>query len=237
MIKAALFDVYGTCVDWRRGVADVARPMLAERGCDTSLAEKIADHWRALYDPYMEPVRNGHQPYKPLNEIQRDNLDVVLEQVGLDAAFDDEARTLLNTAWDQLPAWPDTRTALQMLKSVMPIAACSNGSVAMMQKLATHNGFDWTKICGADTAHNFKPVHPVYQRSAEALGVAPAETIMIACHTDDLDEAKKAGLKTGFFPRPLEFGPDNPVEEPNPARFDFYSTTMTGLVDALCTPA
>lgn len=237
MIKAALFDVYGTCVDWRSGVANVARPMLLERAYDISLAEKIADHWRALYDPYMEPVRSGTQPYRPLDEIQRDNLNVVLEQVGLDAAFDDDARALLNTAWDHLPAWPDTRAALEKLKSVMPIAACSNGSVAMMQRLATHNEFAWSMICGADMACTYKPVHAVYQRSAEALGATPAETIMIACHADDLDEAKKAGLKTGYFPRPLEYGHANAVVEPHPERFDFYSTTMTGLIDSLCAAA
>lgn len=234
MIKAALFDVYGTCVDWRAGVASFARPMLRERGCDTRLAEKIADHWRALYDPSMAPVRSGKQPYKPLDEIQRENLDVVLEQYGLDMAFDGEARTLLNAAWDQLPAWPDTCAALTKLKSVMPIAACSNGSKPMMQRLANYNAFSWTMICGADIARTYKPVHAVYQRSAEALGSTPAETIMIACHADDLDEAKKAGLKTGFFPRPLEYGCGNAVDEPDAERFDFYSPTITGLVDALC---
>lgn len=234
MIKATLFDVYGTCVDWRSGVANFARPMLVERDCDPSLAEQIADRWRALYDPYMDPVRKGEKPYVPLNLIQRENLDIVLTALGLDGAFDNHARDTLNTAWDKLPAWPDTCAALDRLKSVMPIAACSNGSVAMMQKLAAHNGFGWTTIAGADTAQNFKPVHAVYQRSAQALGAKPHETIMVACHPDDLDEAKNAGLQTGFFPRPTEYGPANMKLESNPKRFDYHSANIDGLIGHLC---
>jgi len=38
----------------------------------------------------------------------------------------------------------------------------------------------------------------------------PEEVMMGAAHPGDLDGAKKCGLKTAFFPRPLELGPDSP---------------------------
>lgn len=233
MIKAALFDVYGTCVDWRSGVTGFAKDMLTDKGLPADQAVYVAEEWRKLYDPFMEQVRSGKRNYVPLDVIQRENLDLVLEKLGLAADFDETDRQKLNSAWDQLPAWPDTVECLSKLGNVIPIAACSNGSRMMMQRLADHNRIDWSMICGADIGQTFKPEPVVYQRSCEALGSSPGQTIMIACHPSDLDAADCAGLKTGYFPRPLEWGRSDFEPDPNPARFTLHAGSFSELVDQI----
>lgn len=233
MIKAALFDVYGTCVDWRSGVTQFAGTMLAGKGLPMEMGFAIADQWRGLYDPSMEEVRAGRRPYVPLDVIQLENLDRVLDELKLSDAFNAEDRALLNTAWDRLPAWEDTEQALSWLKTLMPIAACSNGSVAMMKRLARHAHLPWTDICGAGIAENYKPHSTVYLKSCEALGTEPEDTIMIACHTDDLDAASALGLQTGYFPRPLEFGFTGFAADPEPERFTLAADTLSHLIDKI----
>ncbi|MEM1377727.1 MAG: haloacid dehalogenase type II [Pseudomonadota bacterium] len=233
MIKAALFDVFGTCVDWRTGVADFVRPMLIERELPTDNAEKIADAWRQLYDPAMAHVRDGRRPYVTLDVIQRENLDIVLHELGLEEHFDDEHRNHLNGAWEALPAWDDTQETLEILKQNMPIAACSNGSQTMMRILAQYAGLNWSMICGADTGRNFKPHSDVYLKSCAAMGADPAETLMVACHADDLDAAASFGLKTAFFPCPKEWGPSEYITESNPDRFDFYAVDFPTLAEQI----
>lgn len=231
MIKAALFDVYGTCVDWHTGMRTAAERMLDEKGLDGGLGRAIAEGWRRRYQPSMERVRSGRDPYRPLDAIQIETLDDVLDEIGLSHHVDAGDRAALNAAWDALPAWPDTADSLRRLATVMPVAACSNGSKAMMARLAAHAGLTWTMIGGAELAQTFKPEPSVYLKSCAALGVSPAETVLVACHDDDLDAAAACGLATAFVPRPAEWGADASPETVDSSRFTFRGETLSTLVD------
>jgi len=237
MIRAALFDVYGTCVDWHTGMRMAAERMLAEKGLDVGLGRAIAEGWRRRYQPSMERVRSGRDAYRPLDAIQIETLDDVLAELNLSSHVDAGDRAALNAAWDALPAWPDTADSLQMLATVMPVAACSNGSEAMMARLAAHAGLTWTMIGGAELARTFKPEPVVYLRSCEALRVAPAETVMVACHDDDLDAAAACGLATAFVPRPAEWGDDASYDPVDSSRFAFRGETLSTLVDRIARAA
>src|SRR5438270_10770294 len=59
-VKALVFDVFGTCVDWRNGVARYAERILKPLGYNLNWIE-FADAWRALYQPTMEEVSSGRQ--------------------------------------------------------------------------------------------------------------------------------------------------------------------------------
>ena len=47
------FDVFGTVVDWRSGVARAAEPLRRRHGIDIDPLH-FADRWRALYQPAMD---------------------------------------------------------------------------------------------------------------------------------------------------------------------------------------
>src|SRR5216683_601938 len=55
-IKALTFDVFGTAVDWRSGVAGEAGRIGAARGVNGDW-QRLADAWRGLYGPSMDRVR------------------------------------------------------------------------------------------------------------------------------------------------------------------------------------
>ena len=57
-IKALVYDVFGTCVDWRNGVAGDAERILKPLGYNLDWLA-FASAWRALYQPTMEGVRSG----------------------------------------------------------------------------------------------------------------------------------------------------------------------------------
>src|SRR4051812_24845528 len=104
-VKALVFDVFGTLVDWRGSIARETRMILAPRGIAIDW-EAFADAWRAQYQPAMEEVRAGHLPFSKLDVLHRRNLDVILRDFGLDS-LDEATRTDLNLAWHRLDAWPD----------------------------------------------------------------------------------------------------------------------------------
>ena len=206
MIRAALFDVFGTVVDWRSGVAAAVGEAFAARGRAID-AHAFADAWRGEYQPAMERVRGGDRGYVPLDDLHFENLQRVLAAFDCGGVFDDSALRRLNAAWERLPPWPDSPGGLARLREAMPVAPCSNGSIALMTRLSRHAGLGWDCILGADVARQYKP-HPLaYRLSVAALRLKPWEVVMVAAHEDDLRAARAEGLRTAFVPRPDEHGP------------------------------
>lgn len=202
--KALIFDVFGTLVDWRTSVARFLAPHLQDTGIDPT---EFAVAWRNQYQPGMERVRSGGRGYVPLDDLHLENLDVVLEAFGCGARFDAQSRRTMNAAWEHLDPWPDVVPGLTQLKPHAIIAPNSNGSFALMTRLARYGALPWDVILGADVARNYKPEPAVYLASCEALRLPPAQVMMVAAHNDDLHAAQALGLQTGFVPRPTEHGP------------------------------
>lgn len=197
-VKALIFDVFGTCVDWRNSVAREVANALPQVD-----ALAFATAWRAEYDPAMARVRDGARGYVPLDDLHQENLDRVAARFGVTVPD----LEVLNKAWEKLDPWPDVVKGLKELRIQRIIAPCSNGSIALMTRLARYAGLPWDCILGADLARDYKPQPKVYLASCAALRLDPDQVMMVAAHNRDLHAARAAGLRTAFVPRPQEHGP------------------------------
>jgi 2-haloacid dehalogenase len=207
MIKAVLFDVFGTVVDWRSGVAAAVRRFAGEHGLEVD-AEGFADAWRARYVPGMRRVRSGERPFVPLDVLHRENLDGVLADLGLDPErFGAGELDELNLAWHFLPPWPDSVAGLTALKRDYIVGPLSNGNTSLLLDMAKAGGLPWDLILGSDVTRAYKPTPEAYLRPAALLGLDPGEIMLAAAHENDLAAARSVGLATAFIPRPLEHGP------------------------------
>ncbi len=213
--KACIFDVFGTLVDWRSSVACEAKKIFENKGIDVD-PYAFADAWRGEYQPAMERIRSGNRGYIPLDDLHRENLDIVLKSFDIEEQFDDAERDELNTAWEKLDPWSDVVSGLNTLKQKAIIAPCSNGSIALMTRLAKYADLPWDCILGADIAQNYKPQLEVYLVCCSAVRLKPNEVMMVAAHNSDLEAAQDAGLQTCFIPRPTEYGEGQTEDlEPN----------------------
>lgn len=231
-IEAIIFDVFGTIVDWRSGVANEASRFFAEKSIETDPHE-FADAWRGEYQPAMERIRTGGRGYVSLDTLHRENLEIVLDRYGISDRFSDEEKAEFNRAWEKLPPWPDSVPALTRLKQDFIIAPCSNGSIALMTRLAKFGGLPWDAIVGADIAGTYKPQPGAYLKSASALGVAPESVLMVAAHNDDLAAARACGLKTAFFGRPNEHGSHAKAETDATSDWDYIAIDAANLAEKL----
>jgi 2-haloacid dehalogenase len=204
-IKALFFDVFGTLVDFRTGVAREAESILGAAGHKRDWGA-FADAWRKEYQPALEDVRAGRRPFCKLDLLHRENLDRILPRFEVSGLAEDAARNL-NLAWHRLPAWPDVPGGLARLKHRFLLAPVSNGNISLMVDLARHNDFPWDAILGAEIAGDYKRKPRVYLAACEAFDLPPAECMMVAAHTDDLVAAAKCGLRTAHVARPNEHGP------------------------------
>jgi 2-haloacid dehalogenase len=207
-VRALVFDVFGTVVDWRSGVARDAAPFLARHATGAADPGAFADAWRKRYQPAMEEVRSGRRPFTRLDVLHRENLAAVLPDFGIDpgavpAAELDE----LNLAWHRLDPWPDVVTGLTRLKSRYIIAPLSNGNIILMLDIAKRAGLPWDAILGAEVAQAYKTSPEAYLRTADILALPPATVCLVAAHNNDLAAARRCGLRTAFVYRPDEQGP------------------------------
>jgi 2-haloacid dehalogenase len=206
-VQALVFDVFGTVVDWRSGVARESGPFLARYAPSVDPAT-FADAWRRRYQPAMEEIRSGRRPFARLDVLHRENLEALLPEFGIDpASVPPSELDALNLAWRRLDPWPDSVPGLTRLKRGFMIAPLSNGNIRLMLDMAKRAELPWDAILGAEVAQAYKPAREAYLRTAEALMLEPEQVCLVAAHNNDLAAARRCGLRTAFIPRPTEHGP------------------------------
>jgi 2-haloacid dehalogenase len=226
-VRALVFDVFGTVVDWRAGVAREVRRLLP--GVD---AEALADAWRDRYAPSMERVRRGELPWTSLDDLHRASLDELLPEHGApDTPADVRAELVL--AWHRLDPWPDSVEGLTRLRARYVIASLSNGNVALLVDMAKHGGLPWDTVLSAELFEHYKPDAEVYDGAARLLGLPPERVLMVAAHVDDLTAARERGLRTAYVHRPHEHGPDAAPPPPEAPEADLSVGSLTELAARL----
>jgi 2-haloacid dehalogenase len=229
-VRALFFDVFGTIVDWRTSVAREAEGILSTLGYSLDWIA-FADAWRGEYQPGMEEVRTGRIPFSKLDVLHRRNLVRLLPRFGLQN-LPDEVLDDLTRVWHRLDAWPDVPAALARLKTKFMLAPVSNGNISLMVDLARRNNFPWDAILGAEVAGDYKPKPRVYLAACAALDLPPAQCMMVAAHSSDLDAAAKCGLRTAHTARVNEYGPNTGEAKPT-VKVDAAAKDLAGLADQL----
>jgi 2-haloacid dehalogenase len=201
-VKALFFDVFGTLVDWRMGVARETESILKPLGYALDWVE-FADAWRDQYQTGMEEVRSGRIPYTKLDVLHRQMLVKIAPQFSLEKLTDAQLDQL-TLAWHYLDVWKDVPEGLARLGRRFLIAPVSNGNIAIMSDIARRNHLRWDAVLGADLAKNYKQAAVVYLAAADAFNLKPGECMMCAAHSNDLKAATDNGLRTAFIARPQE---------------------------------
>ena len=230
-VQALTFDVFGTVVDWRSGVAAEARRIGAKAGVNADW-ERLADAWRALYIPSMGRVRTGQLPWTNFDRLHRISLDQVLAEVVAEG-LDDAARDELTSAWERLPPWPDAVVGLKRLTRRFVVSTLSNGNRSQQEALVRFGNLPFQRLLSAEDFHHYKPDPEIYLGAASALGLEPDQVMMVASHKYDLRAAQSFGLRAAFVQRPLEKGPGGAADRLPDLEADVQATDFIDLADKL----
>ena len=230
-IQALTFDVFGTVVDWRTSIIKEGRALGERKGIRADW-EAFADAWRGKYQPSMSRVRDGEIPWANLDALHRASLDELLIEFEI-VDLSEEEKDHLNRAWHRLDPWPDSVEGLTRLKARFILATLSNGNVALLVNMAKRTGLPWDAILGAEVARHYKPQPEAYLKTAELLGLAPEQCMLVAAHNGDLVAASELGYHTAFVPRPNEYGPDQQTDLRPEHDFDIVAESFLDLANQL----
>jgi 2-haloacid dehalogenase len=190
-VRALAFDVFGTLVDWRSGIARAFR----SAGVPGD-PEELADAWRARYVPIMLEVNNRVRRWDNFDALHLATLDDLLAERGIE--LDPDVRNQLVAAWHRLDPWPDVREGLEQLRRTHVVATLSNGHLALLVELVRHGDLHFDLLLSAELAGAYKPASQVYRTAPRLLGIKPSEVMMVASHPADLWGARRAGLRSAL---------------------------------------
>ena len=201
-VRAILFDVFGTVVDWRGSLIAELSGWGSARGLQVDWAG-LVDAWRQAYSPSMDEVRRGRLPWTKLDDLHRASLDTLAPRFGLPEAD----RDWIAAGWQRLNPWPDSVPGLVRLRAKYVLSPLSNGNVSLLIAMARRAGLPWDTVLSAEVFGHYKPDPEVYLGACRLLSLDPAQVMLCAAHNGDLAAARSHGLRTAFIPRPTEYGP------------------------------
>ena len=205
-VKALLFDVFGTVVDWRTGIAREVESIANKYDILLDPFD-FADAWRAEYQPAMEEIRKGRRSFTILDILHMENLKKIASKFNLNNLANEDFNMLVR-AWHRLPGWPDSSDGLNALKKKYILATQSNGNIALIVNMAKFSNLNWDVVLGAEVIGHYKPEPKAYLKACNALDLKTEECLMVAAHDDDLKAASIQGMKTAYVHRPFEYGRD-----------------------------
>jgi 2-haloacid dehalogenase len=238
-VKALVFDVFGTVVDWRSGVIREGEKL--GRATDGNVEvdwASFADAWREEYQPSLGRVRQGEIPWRNLDALHRESLEGLLDRFGVEGLTDAEIEHL-NRSWHRLDPWPDAIPGLNRLKPHYVISPLSNGHVRLLTNMAKRAGIPWDLILSAELSGHYKPDEEAYLTAVDILDLEPDRVMMVAAHEGDLDASREAGLRTAYVHRPLEYGPEaaESAEKPDDSAYDIVADDFVDLAERLDAPS
>ena len=231
-VKALVFDVFGTVVDWRTSLINDFVKWGEANGKKADWTA-LVDGWRAVYAASMDVVRKNPQDgYVILDVLHRCSLEKLVEQLGIKGLSEADLR-YLTLGWHRLHPWPDSVSGLTRLKRRYIISPLSNGNVALLTNMAKFAGLPWDLIMSAELFEHYKPDPETYLGVAKLLCLRPAEVMMVAAHNHDLKAAQKQGLKTAFVARPTEYGPLQKHDFEAKGDWDIVAKDFGGIADKM----
>src|SRR3978361_1390098 len=115
-VKALVFDVFGTVVDWRSSLIADFTQWSQTRGIKADWTA-LVDGWRAVYTASMDEVRkNPERGYMILDTLHRQSLYKLVAQFSIQGLKEADLH-YLTMGWHRLHAWPDTVPGLTRLKT------------------------------------------------------------------------------------------------------------------------
>ena len=127
----------------------------------------------------------------------------------------------------------DSVAGLARLKTRFTITTLSNGNLGLLTNMAKRAALPWDCVLSAEVFRAYKPSPDTYLGVARVFDLEPAQVALVAAHHDDLQAARRCGLRTAYIERPLEFGARQPKDVSPQAGNDLHATSLVDLADQL----
>jgi 2-haloacid dehalogenase len=219
-VKALLFDIFGTVVDWRSSVTDeislrTFRKQSSEGILSPALKTRLESLTQSDWDTFIQEWRNSYiaftrsfnpetDAWKSIDQHHHDSLIELLRKWDLEGLFTETEIESLSLVWHRLTPWPDSSDGLAELSRKYTTGTLSNGNTSLLRDLNDFGNLSFHEVFSAETFKVYKPNPATYLGAVQALGLQPEEVALVATHLGDLHAARGCGLRTIYVERDRE---------------------------------
>ncbi|KAJ7094001.1 haloacid dehalogenase [Mycena belliarum] len=198
-VKAVLFDLMGTCTDWKTTIIASLQQQQPPTNVDLP---SLAAAWRAGFFTEIHRRFEHGEPTEDIDITHRRVLDSLLEETGI--TWSEDIRQRLVSSWHSQTAWCDSIAGIELLKQQYFVVVLANGTTRLQLDIVKSAGLPFHSLFSSQLLNLTKPDPQIYLKAAELLGLRPAECVMVAAHAYDLRAAAKIGMKTIYVQRTTE---------------------------------
>lgn len=216
MIKAFVFDVYGTLFDVHS----------VQEECETHFpgkGDQISQVWRAKQLEYFF-IRQISGRYEDFSIVTRDALRYALMVADVTASVETENELI--SAYAKLAPYEEVENVLKQLKDRHTVVL-SNGTEKMLNQLIGHASFGslFDELVSIDGAKQFKPSPSAYMYWFKTMDLKRDEVLFMSSNGWDIVGAKNFGFQTAWINRD-----DKPIEALD-VRPDAVYDDLTGILE------
>jgi 2-haloacid dehalogenase len=187
------FDCYGTLVDWETGILGYVRPLLRKKGLETADAE-ILNAYSVCEPQRQEP------PYHSYRDVLAGVMWDLAARFKCEIS-DPEAAGLADSIANWEP-FPDTKSALERLKSRYKLAVLSNIDDELFAFSASKLGVTFDCVVTAEQIQSYKPSLRNFETLLQRLSVDKNRLLHVAESLyHDVVPAQQLGLATVWVNR------------------------------------
>ncbi|WP_160149079.1 haloacid dehalogenase type II [Legionella londiniensis] len=234
-IKAVLFDVFGTVVDWRGTIVKEFGYFFDKKEVKNITSEEFVAVWVNAYSENMQKISKGERAFATVDELNKLALIEIMQQYAILDKFTNEEIDHMSMVWHRLEPWPDSVSGIHQIKDLFITGTLSNGNIKLLEGLSKKAQIDWDVILSGESFRCYKPNPLVYQNAAKVLKLEPSEILLVASHKYDLVAAHQCGYQTAYIFRPLEFKTVQDNQIPKDSEFDFLVDSLDDLAEMLKT--
>lgn len=216
MVKAVVFDAYGTLISTGTGSLDAAQRILDLHGSAITAKAFYAD-WKKYHRQHIDSLTQ----FVPEETIFLWDLEKLYGQYGLSGNATKDVRIMLDTLGNRT-AFPESRGIVERLKHAYTVCIGSTTDTEPLMRDLNRSGIVVDHIFTSEGLQVYKPQKAFYERILTELSLLPQEVLFVGDSlTDDISGPKRVGMKTCWVNRK---GQAAPVPPP-----DYEVSDLTGL--------
>ena len=207
IIKALTFDTGGTVLDWhsgfKKGFQEISDKFSLSLNCQELANELRRKSLKIVTNQEKKSLINFDEAHR-----------IALEELLLENSInlnDENKKYLYYFIPSKLNVWSDFLEPFNMLKNKYVCVSFTLLSNRLVYENSKRNNIYWDLILSCESLEVYKPDLEAYKKTAKLLQLDPSECVMVACHSFDLNAAKKVGFRTIFVKRNKEWGPETKI--------------------------
>lgn len=195
MIKAILFDVYGTLISTGSGSVDAARRILEKNNSDIDPNE-FYSHWKHLHKRNM---RTG--AFTPEREIFGMDLRELYEYYRISGDYISDVKIMLDSLYNRT-AFDETKAVLEKLSGKYTLIIASNTDTEPLMQNFEYNNLQFDKVFTSELLKCYKPDKQFYRRILDEIACSADEAVFVGdSGEEDVVAPKKVGMTAVWVDR------------------------------------